>query len=320
MFWILVPLAHAETPATVTSADGVNLRSGPDTTFPVVAVMPFGAAVMITGDALPDNWLPVSYKNQIGFAKGEFLSVSSAQQSAPAPTPASPTPTPTPTPTPSATPTAAASSAPVYALVTPPDGVNLRVGPATAFPVLIPVPGGARVQVIGSPTSDGWYSVSYNGKLGWVLGTYIAIGATAPAGPAAPATPATPSRFIWPVESRRISTTFSGGHPGIDIDEYPVGGNPVVASAAGTVTFAGGTTCCSYGLYVTLRHADGFTTLYAHLQSIAVSEGQSVTQGQVLGKSGNTGFSTGAHLHFEMKKDGGAVDPLAYLTGSYSIE
>jgi murein DD-endopeptidase MepM/ murein hydrolase activator NlpD len=215
-----------------------------------------------------------------------------------------------------------------------------------SYPALLTMPGGARVQVVGSPTADGWYSVNYNGTLGWVDGKYLSIGsgslnvaASAPGAtptprpsstPAAGGTPtatttATPSpasssRFIWPVQSRKISTLFSADHPAIDIDEFPSGGNPVSAAAAGTVTFAGGSSCCSYGLYVIVKHSDGYTTLYAHLSSYSVSEGQEVTQGQLLGKSGSTGRSTGAHLHFEVRKDGVAVDPLTLLPGSYTVE
>jgi murein DD-endopeptidase MepM/ murein hydrolase activator NlpD len=162
--------------------------------------------------------------------------------------------------------------------------------------------------------------------VGWVDGKFLnfASGAPAPspsATPTATAGPAQPNaRFIWPVESRRISQSFSGRHAGIDIDEFPSGGNPVVATAAGTVTFAGGDACCSYGLHVIVKHADGYSSLYSHLSSIAVSEGQEVKQGGLLGKSGSTGFSTGAHLHFEIRKDGVSVDPLTLLTGPYSLE
>ena len=128
-----------------------------------------------------------------------------------------------------------------------------------------------------------------------------------------PAADAGKYKYIWPVSGRSITTYFSPGHPGVDVDQYPAGGNPVVAVAAGRVIFAGGNQCCSYGLYVKVEHKEGVVTLYAHLDSMSVREGQEVTQGQVLGKSGNTGFSTGAHLHFEMHFSGGAVDPLGYL-------
>jgi murein DD-endopeptidase MepM/ murein hydrolase activator NlpD len=332
-------LVHADSSATVTSPDGVNLRSGPDTSFQILAVLPFGAVVTITGEAKPDNWLPVTYNGTSGFAKGDYLSMNRTSAGAP------PSPTDTPSPaasTPPAVPAVPPASDTQPATVLPPDGLHLRGGPATTYAPLLTIPGGARIQVVGKATADGWYSVSFNGTLGWVDGKYLSIGgsvnvaASAPgatptptasrtpvpgAATTAATTPATPaSRFMWPVQSRRISTVFSAAHPGIDIDEFPNGGNPVSATAAGTVTFAGGSACCSYGLYVIVKHTDGYTSLYGHLSSISVSEGQEVTQGQLLGKSGSTGRSTGAHLHFEVRKDGVAVDPLALLPGSYTIE
>jgi murein DD-endopeptidase MepM/ murein hydrolase activator NlpD len=87
----------------------------------------------------------------------------------------------------------------------------------------------------------------------------------------------------------------------------------VVAAAAGTVTFAGGNPCCSYGLYVVVDHGNGFTTLYAHLSQIAFAQGQRVTQGQLLGLGGRTGYATGNHLHFEVRLNGAVVNPLSVL-------
>lgn len=339
---LLPAAAHAEVTATVTSPDGVNLRAGPGTTFPIIIAIPFGATVTVTGDPVAAVWLPVSYEGKSGYVMSEYLSIGTPRSAASGPPPPAPSASPTPSATPAPVPTPAAPTSPsaggvpsigVWATVTPPDGLNLRQGPGTNFPVLMAVPGGARVQVVGQPTAEGWYSVVYQNKLGWVDGKYLSFGAPAPAssaptptpgvGPrpvATPTLPATPSRFIWPTESRRISTVFSATHPGIDIDEFPFGNNPVLAIMAGTVTFVGGEECCSYGLYVIVKHTDGYTSLYAHLSSISVLEGQEVKQGQVLGKSGNTGFSTGVHLHLEIRKDGVAIDPLTLLPGPYVIE
>jgi murein DD-endopeptidase MepM/ murein hydrolase activator NlpD len=339
---------RAESTATVNSPDGVNLRTGPGTSYSVLTAIPFGATVTITGDAVDSDWLPVTYNGASGYVMGVYLTsaasqtASSAQQATsplasappaaatPAPAAAAPAPSSTPvaSPLPSPPPAGGGPASGVFATVLPPDGLNLRQGPGTTYPVLIAVPGGARVQVIGRPTTDGWYSVVYNNKLGWVDGKYLSFAApatqpTATATPAAVAgagTPAAPSRFIWPTESRQISTVFSASHPGIDIDEYPNGGNPVSAIAAGTVTFSGGSTCCSYGLYVIVRHADGYTSLYAHLSVVSVTEGQEVKQGTVLGKSGCSGFCTGVHVHFEIRKEGVALDPLTLLAGPYVIE
>ncbi|MFN8559702.1 MAG: peptidoglycan DD-metalloendopeptidase family protein [Dehalococcoidia bacterium] len=319
---------HADTSMTVSSSDGVNLRIAPNLNSAILTVIPFGATLTATGDASDEGWLPVSYNGMSGFVMETYVVARSG--SAPVSVPAAGSggvsvafspPQPGASPTPSATP-----GAPQWALVSPPDGLNLRSGPATSFRVVITAPGGARVQVVGRPTSDGWYSVVYGGTTGWVDGKFLVIGVPGPATTAVTGSSTTPlpvpanTRFMWPVESRRISTMYSSGHPGIDIDEFPSGGNPVVATAAGTVTFAGGNVCCSYGLYVIVRHSDGYSSLYSHLSTIGVTEGQDVKQGQLLGKSGNTGFSTGAHLHFEIRKDGGTVNPLSVLPGSYSVE
>jgi murein DD-endopeptidase MepM/ murein hydrolase activator NlpD len=79
------------------------------------------------------------------------------------------------------------------------------------------------------------------------------------------------------------------------------------------VVFAGGNPCCSYGYYVVVDHGNGFETLYAHFSSIAVSVGQQVAQGQLLGYAGRTGYATGNHLHFEVHLNGQVVNPLTYL-------
>ena len=119
--------------------------------------------------------------------------------------------------------------------------------------------------------------------------------------------------FIWPI-SGPISSYFSPNHPlGIDIDLFGEAGPPIAAAKAGTVSFAGGNPCCSYGYYVVVDHGDGWQTLYAHLSGIAVSVGQKVAQGQLLGYGGTSGYSTGTHLHFEVHKNGAVVNPLTYL-------
>ena len=97
-------------------------------------------------------------------------------------------------------------------------------------------------------------------------------------------------------------------HSGVDL-EAPTG-SPVVAAADGVVAYANW--MGSYGLLVTLRHASGFETRFAHLSRIMVSPGQQVTRGQVLGLVGSTGRSTGAHLHYEVRQNGAAVDPLGF--------
>jgi murein DD-endopeptidase MepM/ murein hydrolase activator NlpD len=125
--------------------------------------------------------------------------------------------------------------------------------------------------------------------------------------------PTSSAGLMWPV-SGPISSYFGGAHPlGIDIDLFSNPNAPIGAAAAGTVTFAGGNACCSYGLYVIVDHGNGLQTLYAHFSQINVSVGQRVSAGQILGLGGRTGYATGNHLHFEVHVNGAIVNPMQYL-------
>lgn len=124
--------------------------------------------------------------------------------------------------------------------------------------------------------------------------------------------------MIWPI-SGPITSEFgwrthpiSGDqrfHSGLDIGgDY---GMPVHAAQSGTVTYAGWIS--GYGNTVILDHGGGITTLYGHNQSLAVSVGQSVSQGDVISYCGSTGNSTGPHCHFEVRQNGEPVSPYGYL-------
>jgi murein DD-endopeptidase MepM/ murein hydrolase activator NlpD len=118
--------------------------------------------------------------------------------------------------------------------------------------------------------------------------------------------------FIWPVHG--VLTSGYGWrwgrmHEGIDL-AVPVG-TPVVAAAAGTVIVAGW--FGGYGNLVVVDHGNGFSTAYGHNTSVTVGVGQFVAQGQLVSYSGSTGHSTGPHVHFEVRVNGTAVDPLGYL-------
>ena len=118
------------------------------------------------------------------------------------------------------------------------------------------------------------------------------------------------AEFIWPVNGRRLTTRFSSRHAGIDVGVSYVA---VFAAAGGEVVFVGGNSRSGYGRYVEIRHAGGYLTRYAHLSRTSVRVGDRVEQGEVIGRSGNTGYTTGPHLHFELHLDGAPVDPLRYL-------
>jgi len=98
-------------------------------------------------------------------------------------------------------------------------------------------------------------------------------------------------------------------HTGLDFRAET--GEPARATAAGTVTMAGWNG--GYGRMVEVDHGNGFATRYAHLSAIDVEVGQSVRIGQIVGKVGSTGRSTGPHLHYETRVDGEAVDPQKFL-------
>jgi murein DD-endopeptidase MepM/ murein hydrolase activator NlpD len=98
-------------------------------------------------------------------------------------------------------------------------------------------------------------------------------------------------------------------HEGIDISAGT--GTPIAAAAAGTVISAGW--MGGYGNLVVIDHGGGLATAYAHLSGFGVGSGQSVGQGQVIGYVGCTGHCYGPHVHFEVRVNGAAVDPLGYL-------
>lgn len=123
----------------------------------------------------------------------------------------------------------------------------------------------------------------------------------------------------WPANSQTITSEFgirrdpfnqnSSFHTGMDIRGKV--GDPVYASADGTVTLAkfyGG-----YGNTIIVKHSDKHETLYAHLRSIHVKEGDSVHKGDHIGAIGSTGRSTGPHLHYEILEQGEPIDPHTYL-------
>ncbi len=134
---------------------------------------------------------------------------------------------------------------------------------------------------------------------------------TAPAGPVQGESS---SGMIWPVNGPVTSPfcearAWESCHPGIDI-AVP-SGTPIQAAAAGTVSIAGPES--GYGNYTCIDHGGGISTCYAHQESISVSVGQQVSQGQVIGISDCTGLCFGPHVHFEVRVNGQVTDPMAYL-------
>lgn len=124
--------------------------------------------------------------------------------------------------------------------------------------------------------------------------------------------PASASGLIWPtggVVTSPFGPRWGRLHRGIDINAPT--GTPVVAAKGGTVVFAGENG--GFGLNAIIDHGGGFATVYAHLSSLSVVNGQSIGQGAGVGLSGCSGSCTGAHLHFETRVNGEAQDPMLYL-------
>ena len=128
----------------------------------------------------------------------------------------------------------------------------------------------------------------------------------------APTGAASAAGFVWPVHG--VITSGFGWrwgrmHEGVDL-AVPIG-TPVVAAKAGVVIVAGW--MGGYGNLVVVDHGGGIATAYGHNTNVTVGVGQFVEQGQLIAYSGSTGHSTGPHVHFEVRINGGAVDPMGYL-------
>lgn len=134
-------------------------------------------------------------------------------------------------------------------------------------------------------------------------------------------TPYSGGVMTWPSPSCHIITSNYGWrlHPTLGYEKLHTGmdigaayGSKIVAAKSGTVVTA--TYNSAYGNYVVINHGGGVCTLYAHQSSLAVSAGQYVNEGDVIGYVGSTGYSTGPHLHFEVIINGVTTDPLGYVS------
>lgn len=124
--------------------------------------------------------------------------------------------------------------------------------------------------------------------------------------------------FMWPCSGPITSYYGWRTHPIFRTKRYHSGmdiavdtGTPIHAAASGTVIYSGW--MGGYGYCVMISHGGGLVSLYGHNSSLAVGEGQRVSQGQVIAYAGSTGYSTGPHCHFEVRVHGEVTDPLNYL-------
>ena len=126
--------------------------------------------------------------------------------------------------------------------------------------------------------------------------------------------PSLPVSFINPTSgiiSSRFGSRWGSSHTGLDIAGST--GTSIYAAAGGTVVYTNYSNA-SYGNCIKISHGSGVETLYAHLNAIYVEEGQSVSQGTLIGAMGSTGNSTGPHLHFEVRYNGSALNPENYVS------
>lgn len=128
--------------------------------------------------------------------------------------------------------------------------------------------------------------------------------------------------MMWPVPGEYNITSPFGSrlHPIAKVERMHTGidiacsrGTPVVAAQSGSVIYSGW--YGGYGKVIIMDHGGGYSTLYAHNDSLLVQVGDKVNKGDLIAKSGNTGYSTGPHLHFEVRINGDYVDPIKYVKG-----
>lgn len=199
-----------------------------------------------------------------------------------------------------------------------------ETGKSVTAPVVDRGPGDAAIAngVVIDLLPETWDALGVDRDQGLQEVEYTVGGKAAPEQPAEqPETPAPAADYVAPVDAP-IGTPYHqngsmwslGYHTGVDF--LASSGDPVHAIAAGTVVVAADN-AGSYGTHVIIKHADGKYSLYAHFSSRAVSVGDTVTAGEVIGAVGATGNVTGPHLHFEIRTSpdfGSDVDPIAYLT------
>lgn len=126
--------------------------------------------------------------------------------------------------------------------------------------------------------------------------------------------------FDWPVDDARMTRGYlpNKKRPHLGIDLASKKNTPILSAQGGTVIYTG-REFRGYGRMVMIESGKGWATLYAHMEKILVQEGQVVSQGQIVGTMGRSGRATGVHLHFEIRKDRGPIDPLPLLPNGNKI-
>lgn len=199
---------------------------------------------------------------------------------------------------------------------------NLRAGPGRDYPRIGSLDAGKRLKLVARHAQ--WIKVEdAAGQPGWVRGDLLGLSADALSGlPETNDFPPPPPRWVWPARGE-LSSPFGWRrqpwrmfHDGLDIAN--AAGTKIYAARSGRVFEAGW--CSGFGYCVKIDHGDGITTIYGHmLKRPSVRAGDSVDAGDLIGLMGSTydraggGYSTGVHLHFTVKVNGKAVNPLKFL-------
>lgn len=194
--------------------------------------------------------------------------------------------------------------------VAPPEGASGAV--ATAIPVApsggeVPAPGGERAVALKQGPLGG--RQPYSDEAWAKLSPGAAVLPPTPAPPEEAARAATDGQWRWPANGRVIAGYSEASNKGLDIGGSV--GDPVYASAAGKVVYAG-SGLRGYGKLVVIKHNQEYNSVYAHNDKLLVKEDDQVTQGQQIAELGNS-ESDRPKLHFEIRKQGKAVDPMKYL-------
>ncbi|UOY91971.1 SH3 domain-containing protein [Ectobacillus sp. JY-23] len=273
------------------NATSLNVRTGPSTGASIIGSLINGKLVEVLSEE--NGWYKISYNTQTAYVKKEFLSVVSGSEVKGITDPGE---------------VKAITPSPYYVTVS---GLRVRTGPGTSYAIQSVLGNAQKVTVVGEV--NGWYKITYGNAVGFVSKNYVQ-----PAGSSAIQT----SAFIFPASAGYVSSKFGmrwgSMHYGVDLAAS--GNVQIFAAADGKVSRSYYSS--SYGNVVFVKHTINgqlYTTVYAHLKSRSVKEGDTVKSGQILGYMGNTGNSFGQHLHFELHKGEwnisktNAIDPLPYI-------
>jgi uncharacterized protein YraI len=289
--------APGGTGSAVTTSD-LNLRAGPSTGDAVLAVMPPGASVTLTGDS-SNGFLSIAYDGMDGWASAEYLSTDGA-----------------PAPSPGGEGTAATTTS----------SLNLRSGPSTGDSILTVMPAGASITVTGDP-QGGFYPVTYSGTSGWAAGEFVSFGGASDPEPVGGGIVFPFTGGTWTViqgyngGTHQNRSAFAQYYYAIDWARADgnTAGQPIYAPASGTVGF---NDPGSGGLAIVMDN--GYTVAMFHVTYDAggLGFGERVTQGQYLGfisGPGGNGYASTPHVDMTLWAGDGQSHSAAPFTGANAI-